>query len=322
MDKEWLSVCATAGEFLYGKFPVNVLKAMYEKKKGCKADVSELIAMMQELESEGSVLLTYKEGQLNPPRDEGPGYFVPTDVRGTALEEVLRKADSDGNPYASMHFDMHEQESFLDETVHDVEFYIPSAEEIKELVEHGYIRSKAMTALENEIKRLKRDPGFLKKMWALISTDKMDAKDVLQEILSHAFSTVDAKDSRLTVPGENADNALDKLNRLLSYATDFGNNINLRNRRGWTPSALIKKQYPNGMPKPKVIRPGSAAAYETLKNSEKDILAMGMRPDYGTIGNFESIGPHGERRVVKVGPNDPCPCGSGLKYKKCHGRNR
>lgn len=21
----------------------------------------------------------------------------------------------------------------------------------------------------------------------------------------------------------------------------------------------------------------------------------------------------------KVGPNDPCPCGSGKKYKKCHG---
>ena len=24
----------------------------------------------------------------------------------------------------------------------------------------------------------------------------------------------------------------------------------------------------------------------------------------------------------KVGRNDPCPCGSGKKYKKCHGRNR
>jgi preprotein translocase subunit SecA len=22
----------------------------------------------------------------------------------------------------------------------------------------------------------------------------------------------------------------------------------------------------------------------------------------------------------KVGRNDPCPCGSGRKYKKCHGR--
>lgn len=24
----------------------------------------------------------------------------------------------------------------------------------------------------------------------------------------------------------------------------------------------------------------------------------------------------------KIYPNDPCPCGSGKKYKKCHGRNR
>jgi preprotein translocase subunit SecA len=26
------------------------------------------------------------------------------------------------------------------------------------------------------------------------------------------------------------------------------------------------------------------------------------------------------RDVPKVKPNDPCPCGSGKKYKKCHGR--
>ncbi|MGB4329688.1 MAG: SEC-C metal-binding domain-containing protein, partial [Tenuifilum sp.] len=24
---------------------------------------------------------------------------------------------------------------------------------------------------------------------------------------------------------------------------------------------------------------------------------------------------------VKVGRNDPCPCGSGKKYKNCHGKN-
>jgi preprotein translocase subunit SecA len=24
-------------------------------------------------------------------------------------------------------------------------------------------------------------------------------------------------------------------------------------------------------------------------------------------------------RAAKVGRNDPCPCGSGKKYKKCHG---
>jgi preprotein translocase subunit SecA len=25
------------------------------------------------------------------------------------------------------------------------------------------------------------------------------------------------------------------------------------------------------------------------------------------------------RQADKVGRNDPCPCGSGKKYKKCHG---
>lgn len=28
------------------------------------------------------------------------------------------------------------------------------------------------------------------------------------------------------------------------------------------------------------------------------------------------------RKPRKIYPNDPCPCGSGKKYKKCHGRNR
>jgi preprotein translocase subunit SecA len=34
--------------------------------------------------------------------------------------------------------------------------------------------------------------------------------------------------------------------------------------------------------------------------------------------------PEGVQQVVrgeKVGRNDPCPCGSGKKYKKCHGTN-
>ena len=28
------------------------------------------------------------------------------------------------------------------------------------------------------------------------------------------------------------------------------------------------------------------------------------------------------QKPAKIYPNDPCPCGSGKKYKKCHGRNR
>ena len=33
-------------------------------------------------------------------------------------------------------------------------------------------------------------------------------------------------------------------------------------------------------------------------------------------------GTGGPVKKKKIGPNDPCPCGSGKKYKKCHGRNK
>ncbi len=39
--------------------------------------------------------------------------------------------------------------------------------------------------------------------------------------------------------------------------------------------------------------------------------------DTGSDGSFSGE----SRRVNKVGRNDPCPCGSGKKYKNCHGRD-
>ena len=33
-------------------------------------------------------------------------------------------------------------------------------------------------------------------------------------------------------------------------------------------------------------------------------------------------GKHITRRIIKIGRNDPCPCGSGSKYKRCCGRNQ
>ncbi len=40
-----------------------------------------------------------------------------------------------------------------------------------------------------------------------------------------------------------------------------------------------------------------------------------------TAGNKGSGKPQPVRVDVKVGRNDPCPCGSGKKYKKCHGKD-
>jgi preprotein translocase subunit SecA len=50
--------------------------------------------------------------------------------------------------------------------------------------------------------------------------------------------------------------------------------------------------------------------------------SLGDRPVVGTGGS----GGNGPLRAgftpsgARIGRNDPCFCGSGLKYKKCHGR--
>lgn len=40
----------------------------------------------------------------------------------------------------------------------------------------------------------------------------------------------------------------------------------------------------------------------------------------GGSGGAEEVGTTYHRQSPKVGRNDPCPCGSGKKYKKCHGK--
>jgi preprotein translocase subunit SecA len=48
------------------------------------------------------------------------------------------------------------------------------------------------------------------------------------------------------------------------------------------------------------------------RKKEKELAAL-------TFGGDDSIGPKQIVAGQKVGRNDPCPCGSGKKYKKCHG---
>ena len=69
------------------------------------------------------------------------------------------------------------------------------------------------------------------------------------------------------------------------------------------------------------------------ENTAKDILTVRLRtkeaPQREQVAKETSAGAGGGEQVKrqpakkekKPGRNDPCPCGSGLKYKKCCGRN-
>ncbi len=54
----------------------------------------------------------------------------------------------------------------------------------------------------------------------------------------------------------------------------------------------------------------------------EEAIGMGFsgKPEEPQRGGAQRAGKQQPIRVEKVGRNDPCPCGSGLKYKYCHGR--
>jgi preprotein translocase subunit SecA len=68
---------------------------------------------------------------------------------------------------------------------------------------------------------------------------------------------------------------------------------------------------PFGRPKP--------AARNLVFNDPSErasAFAEAERPEAkGGLGEVQTV----RREGKKVGRNDPCPCGSGKKYKKCHG---
>ena len=63
-----------------------------------------------------------------------------------------------------------------------------------------------------------------------------------------------------------------------------------------------------------------------LSTSEEFVVKDALNTRAGTYDLDPIYGPSGEALIdepvvatVKVGRNDPCPCGSGKKYKKCCG---
>jgi uncharacterized protein YecA (UPF0149 family) len=54
--------------------------------------------------------------------------------------------------------------------------------------------------------------------------------------------------------------------------------------------------------------------------SHDEVSAFDATPNTAPIGSAPEKAEPIRRDAPKVGRNDPCPCGSGKKYKKCCGR--
>ena len=73
----------------------------------------------------------------------------------------------------------------------------------------------------------------------------------------------------------------------------------------------VRVQTPEQVEEPAEQEPPVNVRYH---HSDYDAALSGQDP------GLDETAPAAAGAVPKVGRNDPCPCGSGKKYKQCHGR--
>lgn len=112
--------------------------------------------------------------------------------------------------------------------------------------------------------------------------------------------------------------------------TDLSNNTRMPSNRGFKPSELMRP----GLPKSISFGPGIQKAIASGEMDGEELKKAVMAQDWPTglknsiVGEVNKALKPGEERWVggtlykgdKIRPNDPCPCGSGKKYKKCCGK--
>ncbi len=70
-----------------------------------------------------------------------------------------------------------------------------------------------------------------------------------------------------------------------------------------------------------LFEPISAEEHEAREREREEARRRQIR-EQNLVYNSGEMSPSSptRREVAKVGRNDPCPCGSGKKFKKCHGK--
>ena len=116
-----------------------------------------------------------------------------------------------------------------------------------------------------------------------------------------------------------------QVNKIVSLFMSLTNGTNLTINRGYAPSEMPRPVLkPGQMP---TIVPGSSKAAKMLSEAMPELQKMGFGVDLDSNADMVPVfnmpgGVNGPVHAAqkKVYPNDPCPCGSGKKYKKCCGR--
>lgn len=292
--KGWLMKCVRFFVEYYGIAPIEIIYELYKLR--VKSTIDEMIDMLWGM-----------------PVDIVESCIFPMDSLG------MQDWPQDDPTYSSrgllVHIPLLEEEVFddlLDQQM-DKDFYIPSAQQIEELCRVGYEASSlAYKKLEAFFIR-KMDMPYEKAVtWCLqVWANSYEGESPVEVINKMTEADISFQSEK----------QMEEAVRLLMNAH---NSTRMKENRGHKPDELKRKIFAGGMP---TVVPGSSHAAEMLRDAKPQLQAMGIPVDLDSNADVitTAVYPNGldgkaVRVEKKVYPNDPCPCGSGKKYKKCCGR--
>lgn len=208
----------------------------------------------------------------------------------------------------------HNLYSDIEKTQGDKLFYIPAYEEVQDYIRNFYpSKEPAYQKLLNFFK-------------INVHSKIADAEDCVINIYNMISMSSDIHDvldyvHEKVMVFENEQ----QVHQFVEIIMEVNNNTRMVCNRGHKPNELPSKMIRKKGHLPTIV-PGSSRMAEMLMQERDEIEDMGFNLDFDSNATeipVTSIS--GDRRTVhtaikKVYPNDPCPCGSGKKFKKCCGR--
>lgn len=198
----------------------------------------------------------------------------------------------------------------------DKKFYIPTRTEIEDYAEHKYFSA---------------EPSYQKMGKFLMKVMGMD-EDKADFTLYEMFQKLglgatphdimdDFREAGVIFPDE------ESVYKSFRLVMEVNNNTRMVIHRGYKPCEMARTDFSRmrqsgQMP---TIIPGSSHAAKLLQEGQEELERMGFGVDFESNAREipTAVFTNGTMQMGtrKVYPNDPCPCGSGKKYKKCCGRN-
>lgn len=196
----------------------------------------------------------------------------------------------------------------------DKSYYIPSVAEVEEFYETGALLSDKV--YQDMLRFLEKEIGL----------DHQEAEDILLDLWDRVSGDDDPHGTMQWFWDQFEFEGDRQVEKIVNLYMPLANGTRMSVNRGHKPTELMAKSN-FGLGNMPIITAGSSQAAEMLAQIAPQIQEMGFGVDLesnaGRVPVMEfSDGINGNMKITekKIYPNDPCPCGSGKKYKKCCGR--